>query len=58
MVLSASGFADGNLLDAMPELLSAGVRVLVVCTATATEALSGLLFAGASGCLSVDDCAP
>jgi DNA-binding NarL/FixJ family response regulator len=58
MVLSACSFADGNLLDAMPELLSMGARVLVVCTATATEAVSALLFAGASGCLSVDDCAP
>lgn len=58
VVLSACGFADGNLLDAMPELLSMGARVLVVCTATATEAVSALLFAGASGCLSLDDCAP
>lgn len=58
IVLSACGFADGDLLDVMPELLSTGSRVLVVCTSTATEALSALLFAGASGCLSVDDCAP
>lgn len=57
-VLSACGFADGDLLDAMPELLRAGARVLVVCTSTGTEVLSALLFAGASGCLSVDDCAP
>lgn len=58
IVLSACGFADGDLLDAMPALLSTGARVIVVCTSTATEAVSALLFAGASGCLSVDDCAP
>jgi len=58
VVLSACGFADGDLLDAMPELLGTGARVLVVCTSTATEAVSALLFAGASGCLSVEDCAP
>jgi DNA-binding NarL/FixJ family response regulator len=58
IVLSACGFADGDLLEAMPELLRMGTRVLVVCTATATEAVATLLFAGASGCLSVDDCAP
>ena len=57
VVLSACGFADGDLLDAMPELLGTGARVLVVCTSTATEAVSALLFAGASGCLSVADCA-
>lgn len=58
MVLSACGFADGDLLDAMPELLSTGARVLIVCTSTETEAVSALLFAGALGCLSVDDCTP
>ena len=58
IVLSACEFADGDLFDAMPELLSGGSRVLIVCTSTATEAIARLLFAGASGCLSIDDCAP
>jgi DNA-binding NarL/FixJ family response regulator len=60
VVLSACDFGDGDLLEVMPELLRTGTRVLVVCsaTATATEAVSALLFAGASGCLSIDDCAP
>ncbi|MGH3983872.1 MAG: hypothetical protein ACRDST_14615, partial [Pseudonocardiaceae bacterium] len=58
IVLSACSFADGDLLDAMPELLGTGARLLVVSTSTAIESVSALLFAGASGCLSVDDCAP
>lgn len=58
VLLSASTFPDGELLDALPELLSTGVRVLVLGTSTATEIASTLLFAGASGCLSVDDCGP
>lgn len=58
VLLSASAFPDGALLSAMPELLSTGARVLVVDASTATETVSALLFAGASGCLSVDDCTP
>ncbi len=58
IVLSACGFADGDLLDAMPALLNTPARVIVVCSSTATEAVSALLLAGASGCLSLDDCAP
>jgi DNA-binding NarL/FixJ family response regulator len=58
IVLSACSFADGDLLDALSELLATGARVLIVYTSTSTEAVSALLFAGASGCLSVDDCAP
>jgi len=58
VVLSACGFADGDLLEAMPEVLSTGARVLVLSTSTPTETVSALLFAGASGCLSVDECTP
>lgn len=56
VVLSACWFADGELLDAMPALLSTGARVLLLATSTPTDSVSALLLAGASGCLSIDEC--
>jgi len=58
VVLTGASFADGSLVEAIPDVLLAGARVLVVCDAGAAEAVSSLLFAGASGCLFVQDAGP
>jgi DNA-binding NarL/FixJ family response regulator len=58
VVLAATSFPDGSLADAIADVLLIGARVLVVCDAQATESAARLLFAGASGCLFVQDAGP
>lgn len=60
VVLAGTSFADGDLVEVLPEVLLAGARVLVICDADAgaAEVVSPLLFAGASGCLFVQDAGP
>jgi DNA-binding NarL/FixJ family response regulator len=56
VVVSGDRYPDGHLLTVLAPLLSSGARVLVVCAKGSH--VSDLLFAGASGCLYVDDTTP
>ncbi len=60
VVLAGTTFADGDLVELLPDVLLAGARVLVIGDASvgAADAVSPLLFAGASGCLFVQDAGP
>ncbi len=58
VVLASPSFADGDLIEVIADVLLAGARVLVICDAVAAETASVLLFAGASGCLFVQDAGP
>lgn len=58
VVLAATSFPDGSMADAIADVLRIGARVLVVCDVRSAESASGLLFAGASGCLFVQDAGP
>lgn len=58
VVVAASSFVDGHLVDVLAEILRGGSRVLVVSDAARTEAVPELLLAGASGCLFVQDAGP
>lgn len=55
VVLAGSEFGDGNLIGGLATMLLGGSRVLVICDAASAEMASMLLFAGASGCLFVQD---
>jgi DNA-binding NarL/FixJ family response regulator len=58
IVLVGTSFPDGSMADAIADVLLIGARVLVVCDAQSADSASGLLFAGASGCLFVQDAGP
>ncbi len=58
VVLAGTSFLDGFMADAIADVLLIGARVLVVCDAQAAESAARLLFAGASGCLFVQDAGP
>jgi DNA-binding NarL/FixJ family response regulator len=58
IVLAGTRFPDGSMADAIADVLLIGARVLVVCDAQSADSASGLLFAGASGCLFVQDAGP
>lgn len=58
VVLVGTSFPDGSMADVIADVLLIGARVLVVCDAQSAESASGLLFAGASGCLFVQDAGP
>jgi DNA-binding NarL/FixJ family response regulator len=58
VVLAGTSFSDGPMADAIADVLLLGARVLVVCDAQSAESASRLLFAGASGCLFVQDAGP
>ncbi|MEA2959503.1 MAG: hypothetical protein QOJ58_5424 [Alphaproteobacteria bacterium] len=58
VVLAGTSFPDGLMADAIADVLLIGARVLVVCDAQSAVSASGLLFAGASGCLFVEDAGP
>jgi DNA-binding NarL/FixJ family response regulator len=55
VVLADTSFPDGSMVDAIADILLIGARVLVVCPPQSAESASELLFAGASGCLFVQD---
>jgi DNA-binding NarL/FixJ family response regulator len=55
VVLATPTLVDGQLYEALAEILRTGARVLVVCDASEAVEVSALLFAGASGCLLVQD---
>lgn len=55
VVLAGISFGDGDLMDGIATMLLEGARVLVICDVAASELASMLLFAGASGCLFVQD---
>jgi DNA-binding NarL/FixJ family response regulator len=56
VVLTAPAFPDGELVGALGEVLRHNVRVLVLCEARRLDTATPLLFAGASGCQSWQDC--
>ncbi len=58
VVLAGTSFPDGSMADAIADILLIGARVIVVCDAQSAESAPGLLFAGASGCLFVQDAGP
>ncbi|MGH3870106.1 MAG: response regulator transcription factor [Pseudonocardiaceae bacterium] len=58
VVLAGTSFSDGAMLDAIADILHGGTRVLVICDARSADVASALLFAGASGCLFVQDAGP
>ncbi len=58
VVLVGTSFSDGAMLDAIADILHGGTRVLVICDVRSADVASALLFAGASGCLFVQDAAP
>jgi DNA-binding NarL/FixJ family response regulator len=58
VVLAGTAFPDGSMVDVIADVMLMGARVLVVCDAQSAESGSGLLFAGASGCLFVQDATP
>lgn len=58
VVLAGTSFPDGPMADAIADVLVIGARVLVVCDAQSAVSAYGLLFAGASGCLFVEDAGP
>jgi len=55
VVLASPTLADGPLYPQVTEILRSGARVLVVCRACDAEEASVLLFAGATGCVLVED---
>lgn len=58
VVVAGIAFRDGALTDVLAELLLGGCRVLTVCDVSQHEAAFLALFAGASGCLFVQDAGP
>ncbi|MFZ0875862.1 MAG: hypothetical protein WAN20_15245, partial [Pseudonocardiaceae bacterium] len=58
VVLVGTSFSDGAMLDAIADILHGGIRVLVICDERSADVASSLLFAGASGCLFVQDAGP
>lgn len=58
VVLIGTSFSDGAMRDAIADILQGGTRVLVICDARSADVASALLFAGASGCLFVQDAGP
>ncbi|MGH3612597.1 MAG: response regulator transcription factor [Pseudonocardia sp.] len=58
VVISGTSFPDGDMSEAIAGILLTGTRVLVVCDASSANVSSALLFAGASGCLFVQDAGP
>lgn len=57
VVLSAPTLRTGKLLDVLPAILTGGSRVLVV-SSSASDDISDLLLAGASGGVSIQETAP
>lgn len=55
VAIAGLGFPDGALAEAITEILLSGARLLVLCRADEARAASALLFAGAAGCVVVDD---
>lgn len=54
VVLAACNFPDGDLLDALPDLLATGARVVALTDSTPPEQISTLLLGGVAGCLPLD----
>jgi DNA-binding NarL/FixJ family response regulator len=58
VVLAGMSLSDGELAAVMAPVLLTGARVLVVCETGDADTAAALLFAGAAGCLFVDDAGP
>lgn len=55
VVLASPTLVDGKLSHSVTKLLRANARVLVICDASDSAEASATLFAGATGCLLVQD---
>ena len=55
VLLASPALTDGKLFPLVTEIVRSGTRVLIVCDSADSEEAMNLLFAGATGCMLVQD---